>query len=264
LKSNFHLNTKKYKDVCLWLDHEKALCTVKDDGQPLIGSIENDEGNIVGERITWTAPQQKKAVQVVELVFGESEAAVADLKIFYRLPGRYRSLKIDQWVDGSCLKTEDIENSSFKVPESSDAVTIWKGKLKCQKLGFAYALFSQKGVFCKNSIRRDLDNSQCTSKCSGMSLAEETGGSENYSNVYLITELKVWHGEEDIANWKIFESFQNEDVPVQMFDNNKLTSYYLENPGIIEVIFKEPIFVYKLVISKGYSTKVKVTRNGFG
>ena len=97
----------------------------------------------------------------------------------------YRSLTVDEWIDGSCLKTNDIENTSKRVLESSDAMTMWKGKLMCQKLGFAYALFSQKGVFCQNAIRKDFDNDKCTYQCSGDS--NEKCGSYNFSNVYLTT-----------------------------------------------------------------------------
>ena len=60
---------------------------------PRKDSIKDDDENI-GERITWTASDQKKAITLVELVFDKATidypAAVADLKIFYRLPGRYR------------------------------------------------------------------------------------------------------------------------------------------------------------------------------
>ena len=55
----------------------------------------------------------------------------------------------------------------------------------CQKLGFAYALFSQHGVFCQNSIYRDFDTAGCTSECSGD--PSEKCGSDKSSNVYLTT-----------------------------------------------------------------------------
>ena len=97
----------------------------------------------------------------------------------------YRSLTVDEWIDGSCLKTNGIENTSKRVLESSDAVTIWKSKLLCQKFGFAYALFSQKGSFCQNAIRKHFDNDKCTYQCSGN--LKEKCGSNNFSNVDLTT-----------------------------------------------------------------------------
>ena len=157
--------------------------------EPGKGSIINDQGDITGERITWTASKQEKAVTIVELIFNKATedypAAVADLKIFYRLPGRYRSLKVDEWVDGSCLRTENILSTGVEVLESSNEVTIWKGKLMCQKLGFAFALFSKRRVFCQNSIRREINSEKCIFQCPGEQ--DKKCGSVNFSNVYLTT-----------------------------------------------------------------------------
>ena len=65
----------------------------------------------------------------------------------------------------------------------------------CQKIeNNKYALFSQNGVFCQNSIYKEFDTAGCTSECSGD--PTEKCGSDKSSNVYLTTG-DVWVHSQD-------------------------------------------------------------------
>ena len=197
-----HLTTKRYKNVCLVLDGVPVKCTLNDDGQ-----FADDH------RITWTAPNHKKAVESVKLAFNDTSseytAAIADLKIFYKIPGRYRSLKVDKWVDGSCIKTvfendylmtNHTNTNGLRALVPTDEVTIWKGKQHCYQLGFAYAMFSESGVYCHNTIRGKHKNDKCTSTCTGNS--DEWCGSDTHSNVFSTTGVSFIS-----FQWPIFGNF---------------------------------------------------------
>ena len=70
----------------------------------------------------------------------------------------------------------------------------------------------------------------------------------------MYSDLKVWHGEENVATWNVFESRKNNDFAVQMFDHNINYLYVSETKNSenrkIEIIFKDPILFDKLVITK--------------
>ena len=150
----------------------------------------NEGGEHLADRITWTVPDYKRAVSIVELIFHKASvdypAAVADLKIYYKLPGRYRSLVVDEWIDGRCLKHGPNGDISPIVKMSSNAMTISKGKQYCYKMGFAYALlWGETWVRCQNTIWREFDDDKCISKCIGDS--SQNCGSETHFNVYSTT-----------------------------------------------------------------------------
>ena len=75
-----------------------------------------------------------------------------------------------------------------------------------------------------------------------------------------ISELRIWHGEEDIASWRVFEDHMAEQGdptyggPTFMFDNDQTTKYITKTHNSkqrkIEIIFHEPINFEKLVILK--------------
>ena len=135
-------------------------------------------------------------MKVIKLAFNDAtlvyKAAVADLKIFYKISGRYRSLKADKLVDGNCLKTvfanrnvNNVDANGLLALVPTDMVTIWKGKQHCYRLGFAYAMFTNSGVYCHNTIRGYHQDDQCTEPCTGN--PEELCGSLTHSNVFSTT-----------------------------------------------------------------------------
>ena len=75
-----------------------------------------------------------------------------------------------------------------------------------------------------------------------------------------ISELRIWHGEEDIASWRVFEDHMAEQGdptyggPTFMFDNDQTTKYITKTHNSkqrkIEITFHEPINFEKLVILK--------------
>ena len=85
-------------------------------------------------------------------------AKIADLQIFYRKSGRYKSSKVDDWKDGSCHKriTND-EKTGIQHLDGSDYY-IEKGIKHCFKQGFPFAVLkentSEAGktlLFCENT-----------------------------------------------------------------------------------------------------------------
>ena len=73
--------------------------------------------------------------------------------------------------------------------------------------------------------------------------------------------MRIWHGEEDIASWRVFEDHMTESQgdptyggPTFMFDNDQTTKYITKthnsNQRKIEITFHEPIYFEKLVILK--------------
>ena len=72
--------------------------------------------------------------------------------------------------------------------------------------------------------------------------------------------MRIWHGEEDIASWRVFEDHMDQSGdstyggPTFMFDNDRTTKYITKthnsNQRKIEITFHEPIYFEKLVILK--------------
>ena len=154
------------------LDNVEISCTQEYDGRPLVTNSWDD-------RIVWeSAPNQIDRVQRVQvrvrinsgpevegyrswprilrtqskLIFNGAtdteHASIADLKIFYRKSGRYRSLNIDNWVDGTCLTKPNFDHltgiqSGSQAGPFGNGLTIEKGKQYCFKQGFAYACLKE-------------------------------------------------------------------------------------------------------------------------
>ena len=72
------------------------------------------------------------------------------------------------------------------------------------------------------------------------------------------SELRIWHGEEHMASWRVFEDHMTGEStyggPTFIFDNNRTTKYisqtHTSNKRKIEMTFHEPIYFEKLVILK--------------
>ena len=69
----------------------------------------------------------------------------------------------------------------------------------------------------------------------------------------LYLDLRVWHGEENVANWRVFDGIYSADHSAKsIFDNDKTTKYisktHTSNQRKIEITFHEPIYFDKLVI----------------
>ena len=90
--------------------------------------------------------------------FKNDDAEIADLKIFYRKSGRYNSLKVDEWIDGSCHKGFfDQEKTGIQAVDISD-YNIEKGIKYCSKQGFPYATLKEARcvtgktvLYCENT-----------------------------------------------------------------------------------------------------------------
>ena len=71
------------------------------------------------------------------------------------------------------------------------------------------------------------------------------------------SDLRIWHGEEHIASWRVFEDHMSGESTYGgtfIFDNNRTTKYisqtHTSNKRKIEITFHEPIYFEKLVIRK--------------
>ena len=68
------------------------------------------------------------------------------------------------------------------------------------------------------------------------------------------SDQKVWHGEENIATWKVFESNRGSEFAVKIFDQFRNSPYVSETQDSekrkIEIIFNIPILFGKLVLMK--------------
>ena len=93
-----------------------------------------------------------------KLKFKNDDAGIADFKIFYRKSGRYKSLKVDKWADGSCHKGfSDQEKTGIQAVDRSD-YNIEKGIKYCSKQGFPYAALKEERcatekpvLYCENT-----------------------------------------------------------------------------------------------------------------
>ena len=68
------------------------------------------------------------------------------------------------------------------------------------------------------------------------------------------SDQKVWHGEENIATWKVFESNRGSEFAVKVFNQFRNHPYVSETQDSekrkIEINFNKPILFDKLVIMK--------------
>ena len=73
------------------------------------------------------------------------------------------------------------------------------------------------------------------------------------------SDQKVWHGEENIATWKVFESNQGSAFAVKMFNQFRNVPFVSETQDSekrkIEIIFNKPILFDKLVLIKSQNFK---------
>ena len=70
-------------------------------------------------------------------------AKIADFKIFYTKVGRYRALKVDEHIDGSCIG--NVPPYTGKMENGITDLTIEMGKRICERDGFAYAALKDGG-----------------------------------------------------------------------------------------------------------------------
>ena len=93
-----------------------------------------------------------------KLKFKNGDVEIADFKIFYRKSGRYKSLKVDEWADGSCHKRVSVNERTGSQDVDRTDYNIEKGIKYCSKQGFPYVALKEDTsvagktiLFCQNT-----------------------------------------------------------------------------------------------------------------
>lgn len=133
-------------------------------------------------------------------------AKIADLKIFYRKSGRYKSSKVDQWEDGSCHKWISNDEQTGIQHRDGSGYYIEKGIKYCSKQGFPYAALKEDPyeagktiLFCENKrlgLSSLSSSMRVWSYCQWVSCEEISKGNPMYETIRT-SKLAVKHPARD-------------------------------------------------------------------